>query len=84
MKDAVFWNMTTPSSSLETEVSEEHAVSIFRVIDSESLTLNVEAICSSKTSIIKITTRCRHIPEDSILRCYRRENIKSDMNSDSS
>jgi hypothetical protein len=41
-----------------------------------SLTLRLEAIFFSETSVLKTTTRC-HNPEESILRCYRRENIKS-------
>jgi hypothetical protein len=41
-----------------------------------SSTLKMEAIRSSETSVYTISTR-RHIPEDSILHSYCRENLKS-------
>jgi hypothetical protein len=40
------------------------------------LTLNMEAISSSKTSVHTRSTR-RHIPEDGILHSHRCENLKS-------
>jgi hypothetical protein len=39
-------------------------------------TLKMEAIRSSETSVNKIFTR-RNIPEDGILHCHHRENLKS-------
>jgi hypothetical protein len=45
--------------------------------DSGSLTLKMKAICPSETSVLTRTTRRLHIAEDSILHCYRRENIES-------
>jgi hypothetical protein len=44
--------------------------------DSESFTLKMEAIYSFVTSVLTRTTRYHHIPEDSILHCYRREDKK--------
>jgi hypothetical protein len=38
--------------------------------------LEMEAICSSETSVHTTSTR-RHIPEDGILHSHRRENLKS-------
>jgi hypothetical protein len=38
--------------------------------------LMMEAICSSKTSVLTLTTR-RHIPEDGIPHSRRRESLKS-------
>jgi hypothetical protein len=44
--------------------------------DSEYLTLKMEAIRSSETSVLTRTTR-KYIPEDTALHCYHRENAKS-------
>jgi hypothetical protein len=42
-----------------------------------SLTLKMEAICSSETSVVTQRTTRRHIPEDDTLYNHRCENIKS-------
>jgi hypothetical protein len=43
------------------------------------ITLMMEAICFSETSVLTRITR-RHIPEDGILHSYRSENLKSYKN----
>jgi hypothetical protein len=47
----------------------------------ESLTLNMEAICSSETPFLTIATRRRYITEDSIHHCCSRENDNSNSTS---
>jgi hypothetical protein len=63
-------------------LQEPHGVIIFQktlviVTVVKTFTLKMEAICSSETSIVTRTIRRYHVLEDSILHCYRRENIKS-------
>jgi hypothetical protein len=43
----------------------------------QPFTLKVEATCSSETSDLTTTLRRRHMPEDNIIYCYRRENFRS-------
>jgi hypothetical protein len=47
-----------------------------KVLSSPILTLMMETIRSSKTSVLTRVTR-RHIPEDDFLHSHRRENLKS-------
>jgi hypothetical protein len=48
----------------------------FVTISPFHFTLRMEMECLSGTSLLRKTTRC-HIPEDSILHIYRRDNLKS-------
>jgi hypothetical protein len=45
--------------------------------DSEAFTLKKETICFSEMSVLTRATRHHHIPEDSILHCYCREQARS-------
>jgi hypothetical protein len=70
-----------------TDVSEEHVASIFMVErisqarnqrESSSLTLNMEATCSSETSVdFQTDYTALYIPEDKILHNHPCENLKS-------
>jgi chorismate mutase len=63
--------MTPCGSSKKNRRFGEDVAFIFKV--PLTITLNMEAECSSETSIHLISaTRC-HIPEDNIHHCYRRE-----------
>jgi hypothetical protein len=46
------------------------------VENTQLYTFNIEAICSSETSVHTLST-WRHTPEDGILHSHRRENLKS-------
>jgi hypothetical protein len=58
---------------VRTDVSEERVAVVLRSLI--LVTLMMEAIRSPETSILIRATR-RSIPEDDILHCYRRENLK--------
>jgi hypothetical protein len=62
---------------VRTDISEELSASIIRVPSSLILvTLMMEALSSSETSVLTRATR-RNIPEDGILHSHSRENLKS-------
>jgi hypothetical protein len=64
---------------VRTDVSEELSSSIIkvaRIVSPILVTLMIEAIRSSETSVFIRATR-RNIPEDGILHSHRHENVKS-------
>jgi hypothetical protein len=61
---------------VRTEVSEDIIVYIIRVTGIFGLETTLEATSDRRTPVLTTATR-RHIPEDDIFHCHRRENLKS-------
>jgi hypothetical protein len=79
MENVVFWDMTLCSFHINSvRCSVLRLLVTTNVVPRSSIlvTLVMEAICSSETSVLRRAIR-RHIPEDGILRSHRRENLQS-------
>jgi hypothetical protein len=61
---------------VRTEVSEEYSTPLLLMLFLALVTLMMEALHSSETSILTRVTRC-NIPEDAILHSHRRDHLKS-------
>jgi hypothetical protein len=74
--------MLRSAALVRTNVSEEHVAYLLQLLCTANIvpsspilvTLMMEAIRSSETSVLTRAT-CRHMPEDGILHCHRRENL---------
>jgi hypothetical protein len=65
-----------PSSGLKNPRTRNQLEKVAGSSLADLLTLKMEAICSSETSVHTRSTR-RYIPEDGVLHSHRRENLKS-------